>query len=466
MKKMLLLFLSIIFTLTSYSICTAIENEWGASLRLRQEIWDNVVALGTNPTAQPDRNFFRLRVQIWDKVKFDDTFSVYARLTTEPKYFIGDYKLPLDKKSPVDGQRFDQDEIVFDNLYLDIKKPGNLPVSFRIGRQDFLGPDMYGEGFLILDGTPGDGSRTFYFNAIRATLHLAKEHNIDIVYVSNPERDIFLPSIHPSYDDGRKVAYIEHKKRLTGSNERGFWIYGRHKLADFLNVEPYYIYKKEKESDFIKQESYINTFGLRGVLTIENFKFRAEAAKQYGKYENGTKRRGFGGYAFAGYEFKKCPVSPLLEVGYVYLSGDDQNTTDKDEGFNPLFSRAPQWNELIIYTLVPETSGKGGPIPGYWTNMKIFVTNLVIKPIKDMSLKLSYQHLWADEKTNITTGNYKDMFSNDGKDRGHLYGAVLSYKFTKNLDGFIQYEYFDPKSFYSNKAESAKFFRWQLQFKI
>lgn len=29
---------------------------------------------------------------------------------------------------------------------------------------------MYGEGFLILifDGTPGDGSRTFFFNAIRA----------------------------------------------------------------------------------------------------------------------------------------------------------------------------------------------------------------------------------------------------------------------------------------------------------
>ena len=25
---------------------------------------------------------------------------------------------------------------------------------------------MYGEGFLIFDGTPSDGSRSFYFNAV------------------------------------------------------------------------------------------------------------------------------------------------------------------------------------------------------------------------------------------------------------------------------------------------------------
>jgi len=43
----------------------------------------------------------------------------------------------------------------------------NLPIDFKIGRQDFLG--QYGEGFLILDGTPGDGSRSFYFNAIKLT---------------------------------------------------------------------------------------------------------------------------------------------------------------------------------------------------------------------------------------------------------------------------------------------------------
>jgi len=463
MKKLLLILLFFLLLMNFTAICYAIENEFGASLRLRQEIWDNVVDLGAVPSAQPDRNFFRLRIQLWDNVKFSENFGAYVRITTEPKYYTGPYRLTLDNGT--NRKRFDQDEVVVDNLYIDIKKTFELPVSFRIGRQDFLGKDMYGEGFLILDGTPGDGSRTFYFNAIKARIDIAQGHSVDLVYVSNPKTDIYLPSLHPAYFDRASGGlYIDHKKRLTGSNERGFWIYGRHKIIDGLNIEPYYIYKKEKEYDVVK-ESHINTFGMRAVFKISDFSLRGEFAKQYGKYENGTKRSGFGGYAFAGYTFTKCPVKPTLEAGYVYLSGDKTDTA-KDEGFNPLFSRAPQWNELLIYTLVPETAGKGGPIPGYWTNFEAFVVNLKLKPIKDMEIKLSYQHLWADEKTNITSGTYKDMFSNNGKNRGDLLAFITNYKFIKNLDGMLQIEYFEPGNFYSDKARNATFIRWQLQYKL
>ncbi|MDI1472735.1 hypothetical protein THER_0780 [Thermodesulfovibrio sp. N1] len=463
MKKLSLILLSFLFLINFTAICYAIENEFGASLRLRQEIWDNVVDLGTMPSVQPDRNFFRLRIQLWDNVKFNENFGAYVRITTEPKYYDSPYLLPLDNRT--NFKHFDQDEVVIDNLYIDIKKPFDLPVSFRIGRQDFLGKDMYGEGFLILDGNPGDGSRTFYFNAIKAKIDITQGHSVDLVYVSNPKTDIYLPSLHPAYFDSASGGlYIDHKKRLTGSNERGFWIYGRHKIIEALNIEPYYIYKKEKEYDVIK-ENYINTFGMRAVFKLSDFSLRGEIAKQYGKYENGNKRSGLGGYAFAGYTFNKCPVTPTLEVGYVYLSGDKADTS-KDEGFNPLFSRAPQWNELLIYTLIPETVGKGGPIPGYWTNLEALVANLKLKPIKDMEIKLSYQHLWADEKTNITSRTYKDMFSNNGKNRGDLWAFITNYKFTKNLDGMLQIEYFEPGNFYSDKARNATFIRWQLQYKL
>lgn len=463
MKKIFLrILMSFLFILNFSAISYGIENEPGASIRLRQEIWDNVVSLGTARNAQPDRNFFRLRIQIWNNIKFNDDLNLYVRLATEPKYFAGPYKLALDGGKNL--KHFDQDELVIDNLYIDIKKPFNLPVNLRLGRQDFLGKDMYGEGFLIFDGTPGDGSRTFYFNALKASLLIAAGHSIDVVYVSEPKTDQYLPSLHPSYDDGSK-AYINHKKRLTGSNERGIWIYGRHKITEGLNLEPYYIYKKEKDYDNIK-EKYINTFGLRTVLTINDFSLRGELALQNGKYEaNDNKIRGVGGYLFGSYTAKKCPLTPTLEVGYVYLSGDKNDTT-KDEGFNPLFSRAPQWNELLIYTLIPETAGKGGPIPGYWTNIKGIVTKLKLNPLKDLSIILSYQHFWADEKTNITTGPYKDMFSNNGKNRGDLWAIVGNYKFNKNLDALIQLEYFEPGNFYSDKTKNATFFRWQLQYKL
>lgn len=464
MKKVIqfLTLLSILLNLTGLSL--AIENNLGASLRLRQEVWDNVVSLGVAQNVQPDRNFFRLRIQVWDDIKFNENFGAYVRLTTEPKYYTGPFKLTLD--NGIKRQRFDQDEIVIDNLYLDIKKPAGLPVNFRIGRQDFLGRDIYGEGFLILDGTPGDGSRTFYFNAIKSTILIADGHSVDLVYVSNPKTDQYLPILHPSYFD-RPVGglYINHKKRLTGSNEQGFWIYGRHKVADFLNLEPYYIYKKEQEYSTV-QEKYINTFGARAVAKFGDFSLRGELAKQTGKYElSGNRISGLGGYAFASYTAKKCPLTPTLEAGYVYLSGDKVGT-NKDEGFNPLFSRAPQWNELLIYTLVPETAAKGGPIPGYWTNIHALITKLKLIPMKDMGITLSYQHFWADERTNITTGAFAPMFSNSGKNRGDLWAIVGTYKFTKSLDGMIQVEYFEPGNFYGDSTKSAAFIRWQLQWRI
>lgn len=464
-KKVSKILLSILLIFNFSSICYAIENDFGASLRLRQEIWDNVVSLGTARDAQPDRNFFRLRIQAWDNVKFNNNLSAYVRIATEPKYYSGPYELPLDNRT--NFKNFDQDEVVIDNLYIEIKKPFEIPLNFRLGRQDFLGKDMYGEGFLILDGTPGDGSRTFYFNALKATTLISEGHSIDVVYVSNTKTDQYLPSIYPAYYDSNneRRAYINHKKRLTASNEIGFWIYGRHKIIDWLNIEPYYIYKKEKEYIGIA-EKYINTFGLRAVFKINDFTLRGEIAKQNGKYEvSGNKIRGFGGYAFAGYTAKKCPLTPTLEVGYVYLSGD-KSYTSKDEGFNPLFSRAPQWNELLIYTLIPETAGKGGPIPGYWTNIKALVAKLKLNPIRDLGIILSYQNFWADEKTNITSGPFRDMFSNDGKNRGDLLALIGTYKFTKNLDGMLQLEYFDPGNFYSDKTKSATFIRWQLQYKL
>lgn len=465
MKQLWRFLLSLTFLFSFFSLSFAIENEPGASVRLRQEIWDNVVSLGTARDAQPDRNFFRLRIQLWDNVKFNDNLRFYLRLATEPKYYTGPFRLTLDDGK--NRKRFDQDEVIVDNLYIDIKKPFDLPVSFRIGRQDFLGADMYGEGFLILDGTPGDGSRTFYFNAVKASVLIADGHTVDLVYVSDPKTDQYLPSLHPAYYDraDRGRLYINHKKRLTASNEQGFWIYGRNKVSEWLNIEPYYIYKKEDEYIGI-DEKYINTFGMRAVFKLSDFSLRGELARQIGKYTaSGNSIRGLGGYIFAGYEFKNCPVKPYLEAGYVYLSGDKTDTT-KDEGFNPLFSRAPQWNELLIYTLIPETAGKGGPIPGYWTNIKALVTKLKLNPTKDLGITLSYQHLWADEKTNITSGTYKDMFSNSGKNRGDLWAIIGTYKFTKNLDGMLQVEYFEPGDFYSDKAKNATFIRWQLQYKL
>ena len=157
------------------------------------------------------------------------------------------------------------------------------------------------------------------------------------------------------------------------------------------------------------------------------------------------------------------PLKPEFELRYVYLSGDDPKT-DKDENWDPLFSRAPYWNELLIYTQIYETIREGYAIPGYWTNSQLFMAKATMELTPDTKLALSYQYWRANEQAQPLAAQ-SAMFGT-GHERGHLPTAFITHKFSKNIDAFLQYEYFIPGDFYADKAKNGQFLRWQLQFKI
>ncbi|MCX8031304.1 MAG: alginate export family protein [Thermodesulfovibrionales bacterium] len=427
-----------VFVMIVFDSIAAVEFKYGGSLRLRQELWENAFDLDTLNIK--NENFFRLRTSLWGQLNFDKNLSTYLKLTNEARYFIN-------SRTP-NNNSFDEDELVIDNLYADYKNFLNLPVDIRIGRQDFL--FNYGEGFLIMDGTPADGSRTFYFNAIKVAWKINENNNIDFVFLSNPIRDIYLPSL-----------YATNKRRLNTSDELGFFIYSKNKISDNLTIEPYYIYKKEDKFS-ATPELDINTIGMRAVYKLDKWRFRAEFAHQFGEYEGGRDRRGNGGYIFAGKKYDNVTFKPEFDLGLIYMSGDKPSTT-KHEGWNPLFSRWPIYSELIVFTLVNETLKDSGGIPAYWTNMIIFRANFKLNFSANTNLNIWYNYLKADQ---TTTGLNPAMFSNSGKERGHLPQAMLSHKFTKNLDGYLLAEYFIPKNFYNKNANDALFFRWQLQYKF
>ena len=82
----------------------------------------------------------------------------------------------------------------------------------------------------------------------------------------------------------------------------------------------------------------------------------------------------------------------------------------------------------------------------------------------DTKVALSYQYWLANEKAQ-TLSAFADMFAN-GHERGHLPTIFITHKFSKNIDAFLQYEYFIPGNFYNSSAKNGQFLRWQLQFKI
>jgi len=102
---------------------------------------------------------------------------------------------------------------VIDNLYVDIKDLFDQSVDIRAGRQDFLG--TYGEGFLIMDGTPQDGSRTFYFNAFKTAWSIDETNNLDFIYIRDPRYDHYLPVINE----------IRGRQRLNTTDEEAYVLY-------------------------------------------------------------------------------------------------------------------------------------------------------------------------------------------------------------------------------------------------
>ncbi|MGD0275696.1 MAG: alginate export family protein, partial [Syntrophales bacterium] len=364
-----------------------------------------------------------------------------------------------------------KDEIDFDNLYVAAKGLLDSHLDLRIGRQDLVGE--FGDNFLVVDGTPGDGSRTFYFNAARATVKFNERYNLDLVYLFNQYNDGVLPSLYQSSPPG--------KDTLNTSDEIGILAYGRGRITDNLTIEPYYMYKDEKVAGYPvaapsvdptayklgKEQLKLNTVGARVVIGLgPDWTLKGEYAHQFGEYDDGTGRVGDGGNVFVGRQFKDVVLKPSVNLGYVYLSGDKQDSS-KVEGWDPLWSRYPWLFEGQGYTYVPETG-----IKDYYTNLEAVRAsfNFVLTP--QTGLMLAYNHLWANQSESnhyyyASATSYYNIFSKDGKNRGDLVQVVLSHNFTDKITGFLQVEDFMPGNYYNDtNRDNALFVRWQLEWKI
>jgi len=103
MKKFLVLALAVCLAcivFVSAAFAEAVTFKFGASERIRQEIWDNVIDLKTMPSSNSfyDRNFFRFKTSLWGGADFNKDTGIFLKLTSEIYYNLGPYKYPRDKR--------------------------------------------------------------------------------------------------------------------------------------------------------------------------------------------------------------------------------------------------------------------------------------------------------------------------------------------------------------------------------
>ncbi len=417
--------------------------QWGFDLRTRYVHLDNVTDLGLNVYPDSANTFFRIRGRIWTAYGITSNLQAYARLTNESRIYLG-----------CDDCRSKIDETIFENLYLETRNPLGLPLAVRLGRQDLF----YGDGFLICDGGPLDGSRTAYVNGIVITGKIPL-WAFDILAVYDPRMEEYLPRIRSQH---RKI--IENDELIAGVMLRRLDEDGRSR-----GFEPYFLYKEEARS---QARSDIYTVGAAFEIPTGWARLSGEIAYQGGRpatiirpeeslvarveTTSVTRIAGLGGKVSLSKRFKLA-IPAQLTAGYLYLSGDDPKTRGKFEGWNPILGRWPKWSELYIYTLMLESDAQ--PMNqgiAYWQNLVSPYLKLAVLPTPYIRLDASYMWLDAD----------KSVFF-DRRLAGHTHrGELLTFRLSLNIEGIIGghmlLEHFTPGDFYPEDAEAASFFRIEL----
>jgi len=449
MKRFMVTAISLCF-LTIFVISQAIAQDtgssfkWGFRERIRNTYLNNLFTF--DDTKDDETDMIRVRTNLWGKYTLNSHLSFFLQLTNEFRPYLID---PKDRD-------FTFDEIIIDNLYFDWTSGGENPISLRVGRQNLI----YGEGFILLEGAPWDGSRAIYHDAIKLSIKRGST-TIDFLGISNTREEERLPVIR-----GEKLSNGELKGQpkdqpMNDGLEQALGVYAIHKCQTGARLDAYYIFKTEDPDPIIPvspitDQLKLNTLGGRLAKPLnERFSLTTEWAYQFGT-QGDFNQRSFGGYAYLSYLLQKQSKGAITG-GLIYLSGDDPDTKD-NEGWNPLFSRWPKWSELYIYSQIIETID-GAKKVAFWTNTFSPYIKYAVNLSKMINFSATYYHL------NAIHGRYiGDHLS--GTTRGDEIQLLFKFNINKFLTAHFLYDRFFPGDFYDGPRDSGSFIRGEVMYKF
>ena len=453
--------------------------EWtmGGDIRVRAVSSDHMGNLGVPAFWGPvelgiwnDIEIWRERARFWVQADLEKKVTTYFRIAQEIRW--GEDV----RTEGIEAGNEDRWAMILDNAWIQLAEPWDLPVTFRIGRQDLI----YGQGFLIIDSDSiynGDGSRTVFFDALKATVHLNSiKTNVDLLF----------SKIHEG------SGWWENE---SGDDEDLYGIYATTTYGKPVKSEFYLFVRNQRED---RREYVVSAFGgpdiginhpKRKVYTWGsrlsgkwgNFKTAAEFAAQTGTIYNienfniinsnvpgGATYKGpqtglaeimaFAGYAHASYDFSNCPLKPAVMLGYWFYSGDDR-TSKYWGGFDDMYAQAPTNGEFLLYSNLDLLSSPTTDwVPFMHSNMHFPKLKISVVPLENFKFEVTYMHLFAHTNTQPTTITN----SQGGKNRGDYIISKLGYNFSKNVACHVLWEWFIPGDFYPGAAKTGDFGRFEI----
>ncbi|HOB33029.1 MAG TPA: hypothetical protein PKH32_09140, partial [Verrucomicrobiota bacterium] len=422
---------------------------WGGDLRLRNEYFDNALSLG-DASPLHEQDYFRYRARIWASLQPWTNLSINARASAEPRTWMK----PSYSSAFGNGSGTEWRYGIVDNLNVQWANALDLPLTVTVGRQDI----QFGETlnwWLVADGTPGDGSWTFFLDSARMTYHATNINTrFDLVYIHQMAHpDEWLPTLDNPSSRGTDYG-------LTEQNEQGVIAYIANQSLKGANVDAYYIYKRNDRESFRRNgvaaltgdNADIHTLGARVHGRFkEHWLYSVEGAYQFGNREDlvsgvFTERdlRAYGANAKLTYRFKDRFDSQACLVGE-FLSGDDPDTAGTDEMFDVLWGRWPRWSELYIYSYVNE-SRKIAQL----NNIARLGATWSLHPIPDMTVSAAYNAWFAPESV-PTRAASNALFTGDGHFRGHYLQAIVKHQFHKQVSAHLWTEFIWQGDYYAQR---------------
>jgi hypothetical protein len=447
-------------------------------VRVRQEWTDNAFDIDTHTNDRLD--WTRVRTRLGFDLDYQNKVGGFIQLANEFRWGT---------QSKANTSLTPRDTFV-DNAYIKVnfKELWDVPFLLTAGRQDLLAdPEkgwrgMYGEGWLLFDGTPYDGSTSIGFDSAKLRFTGIQNVSVDFIYAKISDIAQGTTAYSPA----------SHWTNGNGPDEDLYVMYAITKPAELLQADFYTMHRnKNWRADLDATGAMFNdpklettVFGgrLSTPKPIMNgyVLWALEGGYQTGALHNANGFIGATPYgndrvlrdAYAFYTWARLldgkqdlkELGPTLEARFDYLSGDDPNTQHRYEGWDSFYGEWPKYSELLIFNMYDGFStwqNGSNPNLGAWSNLYFpsLTLNFVpdIDPFKkDLSLKFGYKYMNADEK--------------NGQGSGRKFGDLLQFKtlynFTKALEGHFEYDFFVPGNYFDNSANNAWFARIEMMYKF
>ncbi len=418
--------------------------QWGGDFRVRYEAYNNVQTLSS---AAPfnDRDYFRVRLRVWETTNPVPDLTLYGRLAAEPRYWFN--------AASKAGEGEEWKYALFDNLYAKWSTElADTPLTLVAGRQDIT----LGDGWLVSDGTPLDGSWTNFVDGVRLTLG-GKDSKTKYEVIA------FNQQARPG--DRLPILGAKRSYALTEQDETGVVFYASNQLAEDTKLDGYFIYKADDKVTSAGANADIYTLGgkISGAPS-EHWQYSAEGAYQWGRRDllvrqpvviaGSREVSAVGLNAKATYVFKdeyRNQISLLAE----YLSGDDADTTGTDEMFDVLWGRTPRVGETWAQAYAMETGGRSSQ----YNNLVRIGASWSIAPDKNTSITTTYTANFAPKGTPTRATNASRF--DGGLFRGHMLQVIAKRKLTKRLSALLLAEAAVMGDYY-DRSDTMTFLRCEL----